>query len=164
MNTYVWLFHLLTCVPTLRFLSHIGDYIDRSILNYFIIYVWVKYLQNSLNMLEHRDGWLNASIHRWSCANRAFRTCSSIFICFCKQQLWLAKINHVIYSSQSQLLLAKTNEDQITGGNTLFQPTLAVRPENQPCGVLPGLHITLSVIITLLIIECPTINIIHWSL
>ena len=32
-------------------------------------------------------------------------TCSSIFICFCKQKLCLAKINHVIYFSQQWLLV-----------------------------------------------------------
>ena len=37
-----------------------------------------------------------------------------MLICNCKQQLRLAKINHVIYFSQSQLLLAKTNEDRTT--------------------------------------------------
>ena len=41
-------------------------------------------------------------------------TCSSILICFCKQQLCLAKINHVINFSQLQLLFAKTNEDRTT--------------------------------------------------
>ena len=38
-------------------------------------------------------------------------SCSSIFICFRQQQLWLAEIYHVFYFSQSQLMLAKTNED-----------------------------------------------------
>ena len=33
-----------------------------------------------------------------------------MFICFCKQHLLLTKINHVIYFSQSQLRLEKTNE------------------------------------------------------
>ena len=37
--------------------------------------------------------------------------CSSIFIRFCRKQLWLAKENHVICFSQSQLLHAETNED-----------------------------------------------------
>ena len=41
-------------------------------------------------------------------------TFSSIFICFCKQQLRLAEIDHVIYFSQSQLLFVKTNEDRTT--------------------------------------------------
>ena len=41
--------------------------------------------------------------------------CSSIFICFCNQQLLLVKMNHVIKFSQSQqLLLAKKNADQAT--------------------------------------------------
>ena len=35
---------------------------------------------------------------------------NSIFNLFCMQQLWLVKINHVIYFGQSQLMLAKTNE------------------------------------------------------
>ena len=34
-------------------------------------------------------------------------TCSSIFICFFKQQLWWARINHVTYFSQSQFSFAK---------------------------------------------------------
>ena len=38
---------------------------------------------------------------------KTLSTCSSIFIYIGKQQLWLAEINHMIYFSQSQLLLAK---------------------------------------------------------
>ena len=41
-------------------------------------------------------------------------TCSSTFICFCKQQLLLVEIYYVIYFSQSQLLLEKTNEHRTT--------------------------------------------------
>ena len=36
--------------------------------------------------------------------------CTSMFICFCKEQLWLGEINHVVYFNQSQLMFAKTNE------------------------------------------------------
>ena len=34
-------------------------------------------------------------------------TCGSIFICFCKQQLLLAEINHVIYFSQITVAACK---------------------------------------------------------
>ena len=37
-------------------------------------------------------------------------TCSSLFICFWKQKLLMADINHVIHFSQSQLLLSKMNQ------------------------------------------------------
>ena len=47
-------------------------------------------------------------------------TCGSIFICFCKQYLRLGKINDVINFDQSQLLLAKTNEDRTTSRNALL--------------------------------------------
>ena len=47
-------------------------------------------------------------------------TCSLIFIWFCKQELLLAEINYVIYFSQSQLLLAKTNEHRITNRKALY--------------------------------------------
>ena len=47
-------------------------------------------------------------------------TWSSIFICFYKQQLWLAKINHVIYLSKSQFLLVKKNEDRTSSWKALF--------------------------------------------
>ena len=49
-------------------------------------------------------------------------TCSSMFICFCKQQLWLGKINHLIYFTKSQLLLVKTNEHR----TTIRKPLLTV--------------------------------------
>ena len=42
------------------------------------------------------------------------------FICFRKQQLQLAKINHLINSSQLQLRIAKINEDQTTSRKVLF--------------------------------------------
>ena len=52
--------------------------------------------------------------------NRAFiSTYSSIFICFYKQQLWLAKISDVIHYSQSQLLFAKPNEHRTTSQKAL---------------------------------------------
>ena len=46
-------------------------------------------------------------------------TYSSMFIYFCKQQLLLAKIIHVIYFSQSLLLLAKTSEHRTTSRKAL---------------------------------------------
>ena len=36
--------------------------------------------------------------------------------CQSQQQLWLAKVNHVIYFSQWQLLFVKTKEDRTTSG------------------------------------------------
>ena len=49
-------------------------------------------------------------LYHWArLANTCLSTCSWIFIRFCKQHLLLAEINHGIYFSQSQLLLAKTN-------------------------------------------------------
>ena len=59
---------------------------------------------------------------------RTLPTCSSIFICFCKQQQWLTKINQVIYFSQSQLLLAKTNENQTTSRQALYRGALLHSP------------------------------------
>ena len=43
-----------------------------------------------------------------------------IFIYFCKAHPWLVKINQVIFSSQSQLLFTKTNEDQTTSRKALY--------------------------------------------
>ena len=63
-------------------------------------------------------------------------TCSSIFICFCKQQLILAEINHVIYFSQQQLLFAKTNEDRITSWKTIYSPT-GIRIARMPAAYRP---------------------------
>ena len=51
---------------------------------------------------------------------RSVNACSLIFICFCKQQLLLAEINHVIYFSQSQFLLTKTNEDRTASQKALY--------------------------------------------
>ena len=59
--------------------------------------------------------------------NRAYRLVVQILICFCKQQLLLAKINQVIYFSQSQMLLVKTNEDQTTSRKALL---IHLRPRN----------------------------------
>ena len=47
-------------------------------------------------------------------------TSSLMFICFCIQQLLMAEINHVVYFSESQLLLAKTNEDRTTSRNAIY--------------------------------------------
>ena len=59
-------------------------------------------------------------------------TCSSIFICFSKQQLGFVKINHVIYFSQYQLLFAKTDEDRTKSEKVLLcrkqlAPPLVIR-------------------------------------
>ena len=52
----------------------------------------------------------------------------SMFICFCKQQLLLPKIYPVIYLSQSQLLLAKTNEHRTTSRKAQFpMPTFVAK-------------------------------------
>ena len=45
---------------------------------------------------------------------------SSILICFCKQQLRLTKLNHVICFNQWQLVLVKTNEDRTTSRKGLL--------------------------------------------
>ena len=68
-------------------------------------------------------GWFNCNMNlQWICVcvfrlvgretQWSLSTWSSIFICFCKQQLWLAKINHVIYFGRWHLLFAKTKEDR----------------------------------------------------
>ena len=63
-------------------------------------------------------------------------TCSSIFIWFCNQQLLLAKLIHVIYFRQSQLLLAKTNEDRTASRKArynLFNPGPILYIEDSTC-------------------------------
>ena len=54
-------------------------------------------------------------------SNRAFRLVLRFQFIFAKQQLLLAEVNHVIYSNQSQLLLAKTIEDQTLSRKALYQ-------------------------------------------
>ena len=51
--------------------------------------------------------------------NKAFRLVIRSSFVFFKQHLQLGKINDVINSNQSQLLLVKTNEDQTTSRNVL---------------------------------------------
>ena len=45
---------------------------------------------------------------------------NSIIIRFCKQQLWLTNLNHGIYFTQSQLQLAKTDEDRTASQKALY--------------------------------------------
>ena len=69
--------------------------------------------------------------------NNSLSTCSSLLIRFCIQQLLLAKINHVIYFSQSQLLLAKTNEERTTSRKALQNKcTLIFVWSQKRCAVL----------------------------
>ena len=51
-----------------------------------------------------------------------------------KHQLWLPWINHVIYSSQSHLLLAETNDDRTTSRKALF--SVKGHPDGAYCAVV----------------------------
>ena len=80
-------------------------------------------LRNSVTVLVRVPQMLMAdqSCHLSSQVNRTFRhTVRSSFL-FCKQQLLLAKINHLIYFSQSQLLLTYTNVDRTTSRKALYE-------------------------------------------
>ena len=70
---------------------------------------------NNLSRNFYRPSIIDASVcvsQWWGTKIQGISTRSSIFICFCKQKLWLGTINDVINFTQSQLLLAKTNEDR----------------------------------------------------
>ena len=70
-------------------------------------YCWIKYSQH----LSHYVSQFPL---------QSLSSCGPIFICFYEEQLWLARINRVIYFSQSQLLLAKTNEDWTTSRKAVY--------------------------------------------
>ena len=56
---------------------------------------------------------------------QSISTHSSISIYFCKHKLSLDRTNHLIYFSQSQLLLAKTNEHRTVSRQALYKKTEA---------------------------------------
>ena len=72
--------------------------VGRNIQKYIFIYIFILFCIRVKATLVHG----------------AFRLVVRCSFVFCKQQMLLAKISHVIYFSQSQLLLAKTNEDRTT--------------------------------------------------
>ena len=122
--------YIYLCIPMLS--SRIW-YIYRSTLFFYTYLVCITfpravvmplYENNSISFLMQLIPHLalfNIFINRlkraWSilgrsrfCTIKPFDLYFDLHFLF-KQQLWLAKINHAIYFSQSQFLLAKTNED-----------------------------------------------------
>ena len=95
-----------------------NDYIISLITLVEQIYYAVQCAQNKVYRYV-----INIYIYAYSVySEQNLSKCSSIIICFCKHQLLLVEIKHVINFSQSQLLLAETNEDRTACRKVLLCP------------------------------------------
>ena len=89
-----------------------------SRLEYYLpLEAWKK--QSNFTIFGHLVDFHSKTIHNF---NRVFRLVvrSSFVICLCRQQLWLAEINHVIFFRQSQLLFSEINKGRTTSQKAPF--------------------------------------------
>ena len=112
MHRYLWL-----CKWLSQFLGHISHFISQwrgQILPWSLIMAENNFFKSASIFLqdytEQIRNLVNAGFGQSCIFVLTLSTHNSIFICFWKKKRWLAKINHVIYFSQSQLMFAKTNE------------------------------------------------------